>query len=282
MAGITGAGSLIEAVRYALLGGGKRLRPLLAWHACVAVRDDEGDGRPSLPACCAVEMVHAFSLVHDDLPAMDNDDMRRGRPTLHKHAGEAMAILAGDAMLTQSFSHLARHVQDADLCRMLVGELAEGTEFMIHGQVYDTLADPGLSQASDEDRLRTIHLNKTGALIRAACRMGALCGLVAAGHRPPPTDGHLAAISGYAEAIGLMYQAVDDLLDVEQTDEHAGKGTGKDAAAGKTTFPGVYGVEGTRREIERLFGEAEACLRPLGPRAAGLQALAGFLKVRTR
>ncbi|MBM4108483.1 MAG: polyprenyl synthetase family protein [Phycisphaerae bacterium] len=261
---------LAEALRYALLGGGKRIRPLLAWHACVAAG---APGERSLPAGVAVEFVHAFSLVHDDLPALDNDDVRRGRPTLHRHAGEAMAILAGDALLALAFDVLSREPPPA-LGQALCAELTAGTSAMIVGQVYDTLG--GLPhEIAGAERVRLVHRNKTGALMRAACRMGALLGGVGAGPR-------LGAITAFGDAVGLMFQVVDDLIDVEQPADHAGKRTGKDSVAGKLTFPGVLGVEGSRAEVERLEREALAAVAGLGPSSGGLADLCRAMSSRTR
>lgn len=253
---------LLDAIRYALLGGGKRLRPVLAWKCCEAVGSD---GPTSLPAGAAVELVHAFSLVHDDLPAMDDDDLRRGRPTLHILSGEAMAILAGDAMLALAFELLSERVQEAALAGSLVQQLSEAAAGMIAGQVYDTLGGLPESLAPTE-RLHLIHRNKTGALIRAACRMGAMCG----GASPAQVN----AITRYADAVGLMFQVVDDLLDFEGTPEQTGKRTRKDAAAGKLTFPGLMGSAGSRREVARLEGEARDALKILGPSGAPLADLA--------
>ncbi len=263
-------GNLADAVRYALLGGGKRLRPLLAWHCCEAVG---GAGEQSLPSGAAVEFIHAFSLVHDDLPGLDNDDLRRGRPTLHKAAGEAMAILAGDAMLTMAFQTLLEQTPDPKVAARLCAELAQGTTGMIAGQVYDTLGGfaPGLS---DRDRLTLVHRNKTGALIRAACRMGALAG--------GASDEALAAITTYGEDIGLMFQIVDDLIDVTQSAEHAGKRTNKDQDAGKLTYPGVLGIEASRAEVARSLAEAHGSLLGFGVRAGALRDLAEYLAVRTK
>ena len=270
--------NLIDAIEYALMGGGKRLRPVLAWWSACAVG---GPGEASLPAGVAVELIHTFSLVHDDLPAMDNDDMRRGRPTLHKHAGEAMAILAGDAMLSLAYTHLAGQSRliGGELASALVVELAAGTNGMIAGQVYDTLGgfEPSLSP---RDRLDQIDLNKTGALIAAACRMGAMLGL--ARKRPGVAQEPPAAITTYAREIGLMFQAVDDLIDVTQESEHAGKRTRKDGEAGKITFPSVLGVEGTRSEIQRLCESAKAAIGPLKQAAEPLAALADLLAIRSR
>jgi geranylgeranyl pyrophosphate synthase len=225
----------------------------------------------ALPAGAAVELIHAFSLVHDDLPSMDNDDMRRGRPTLHRHAGEAMAILAGDAMMSMAFQCLADRVPDGLLAAHLTRELAAATGRMIAGQVYDTLAQP---DGDDLTRLRLIHQNKTGALIRAACVMGA----VSAG----ASDSAAGAIGEFGESIGLMFQVVDDLLDVESTAEHAGKRTRKDADAGKLTYPRLLGVEASRKEVDRLRTAAMHALGPLGPKADGLRALCEVMATRTR
>lgn len=275
---------LVAAVRYALLGGGKRLRPLLAWWACEAVGTP---GVASVPAGVAVELIHAFSLVHDDLPALDNDDLRRGRPTLHKHAGEAMAVLAGDAMMALAFQSLVESGLHAGLAYRLVRELADGTMGMIAGQVYDTLG--GLDPKADAlTRVRTIHANKTGALIRASVRMGALCGLAArAGGREADPDGQrldgqeLRALTVYADAVGVVFQIADDLLDVEGTAEQTGKRTGKDAELGKLTYPGAIGVEASRDQIQRLSDEAMRAIEPLGARADGLRALCNEIANRT-
>ncbi len=270
-----------DAVRYALLGGGKRLRPALAWMCCQAVG---GTGEQSLPAGAAVELVHAFSLVHDDLPALDDDDLRRGRPTLHIEFGQAMAILAGDAMLTLAFDLLHQPVPVGpvpELASPLSRELARATSAMIDGQVRDTIAetDPSLTGL---DRLHKIHHGKTGALIHAACTMGAMCGLGENAATADPQDSKLSAISEYAHAIGLMFQIVDDLLDVEHTQEHTGKRTRKDAGAGKLTFPGFLGVEASRREIERLRAASVQAVQPLGNSAKSLGAIADYLASRTR
>ena len=267
--------ALDGAVRYAALDGGKRLRPLLAWHACQAVC---GRGEPSLPACAAVELVHAFSLVHDDLPCMDDDDLRRGRPTLHRHAGEAMALLAGDAMLTLAFATAAR-IHDPTLAASLTTELSHATSAMIVGQTLDTLGhdEPAPTRAT----LERIHANKTGALIRAAVRMGALAGLADPDARSDLGD-PLATLTDYAEAVGLLFQVIDDLLDVEQTEEQTGKRTGKDASSGKLTYPGLLGIEASHRAAAELHAKAVAALDPLGSRAAHLRELADFMAVRTK
>jgi geranylgeranyl diphosphate synthase type II len=270
---------LVQAIRYSLLSGGKRVRPVLAWHAARAVG---ATGEASLCVGAAIELVHTFSLVHDDLPAMDNDDLRRGKATLHIHAGEAMAILASDAMLAIAFGMLGESGACEGIAALLTRELAEATTGMIAGQVHDTLG--GLPEAtSARQRLETIHRNKTGALIRAACRMGALAGhaALAAGRGDAGFDAESAAgspgvvaVTRYGEAIGLMFQIVDDLLDATGTIEQIGKRTRKDADAGKLTYPGVMGIEGSRREIERLHREAQEALAPLGGRDGPAGALA--------
>lgn len=273
--------SLAEAIGYALLAPGKRIRPLLAWHSCVAVR---GKGEWAIGPAVAVELIHAFSLVHDDLPAMDDDDLRRGRPTLHIARGEAMAILAGDAMLPLAFAALDAQAgpdlsqeHSCQLRASLAEELIRGSLAMISGQVFDTLGGDDKA-ASDHDRLRRIHTLKTGALIRASCRMGALCGLARAGHHQPDT---LDAISRSAEALGMLFQVTDDLLDVEQSAEAVGKRTGKDAAAGKLTFPGVLGIEAARASCATLADEAIAALEPLGAGANALRTIVRAVQSRS-
>jgi geranylgeranyl diphosphate synthase, type II len=270
--------NLREAVRYSLLNGGKRLRPVLTLLSCQAVG---GDSDNAMPAAMAVELIHAFSLVHDDLPAMDDDDLRRGRPTLHIAKGEAMAILAGDMMMGLAFTALVDSDAsiDAALSGRLVAELAAGNNAMIAGQVDDTLGEFD-ADLSDKQRLERIHTNKTGALIRAACRMGALVGLqnAPAGEASRSLD----LITIYAESIGLMFQIVDDLIDVEQTAEHTGKNTGKDLDAGKLTYPGVLGVEASRVTVDTLHRQAIDALAPLGAAASPLRDLCDFLAVRTK
>jgi geranylgeranyl diphosphate synthase type II len=263
--------NLREAVRYGVLGPGKRLRPALALLSCEAVG---GPRAAAIPAAVALELIHCFSLVHDDLPAMDDDDLRRGRPTLHVHAGEAMAILAGDVMVSLAFQCLATAPGLDDGVRAaLTAELAGGTTGMIAGQVYDTLG--GFPDGcTDRERLDRIHHNKTGALLRAACRMGAI-----AGGASPRT---LERLTRYGEAIGIMFQIVDDLLDVTQSAEHIGKATGKDQSAGKLTFPGLLGIEASRAEVRRLKDQAHDALEHLGDAAAPLRSLCDYMAVRTR
>ncbi|MCC5828761.1 MAG: polyprenyl synthetase family protein [Phycisphaeraceae bacterium] len=270
--------NLREAARYSLLGPGKRLRPALVLLSAQAVGGRSEDARS---AAVALEMIHCFSLIHDDLPAMDDDDLRRGRPTLHRHAGEAMAILAGDLLNTLPFELLAGDpiLSRRGLAASAVRELAAATAEMIAGQVYDTL--PRFPEDMEPlDRLRLIHRHKTGALIRAACRLGAICA-------DPETDGHrraakLEALTGYGEAIGLMFQIVDDLLDVTASTEDLGKSAGKDQAQGKLTYPGILGIEETRRHIEQQATSAIGFLAPLGDAGESLARLVEVLADRRR
>jgi len=267
---------LRDAIGYALLGPGKRLRPALVYHSASACGADPGI---AMPAMEAIELIHCFSLVHDDLPAMDDDDLRRGRPTLHIHAGEAMAILAGDAMLSMAFEAL---VDAGTAAPLLLRELAPAVTEMIGGQVLDTLGGDGGAMGTPMQRLEAIHRDKTGALIRAACRMGVICAARPGLYNPTRDETAMPAITAYADALGLMFQIVDDLLDVEQSTAQLGKTAGKDAAAGKLTYPSVMGVEASRAEVAR---QLEACLKaisPLGEHATPLAALARMMATRTK
>ncbi len=262
--------NLHAALEYVLLAGGKRVRPMLVLRSCEAVG---GDPELALPSAVAMELVHNFSLVHDDLPAMDDDDLRRGRPTLHKHANEAMAILAGDAMLGLAFELLAAHTPDAARAGSLCRELAVATNDMIAGQVYDTLPEEG-DDTPDLERLQRIHRNKTEALIRGSCRMGAISG--------GASDDQLEAMTRYGAAVGLMFQVVDDVLDVTQSTEHLGKTARKDVEQGKLTYPAVLGIEESRREVERLRRDALEASATFGPAAEPLRELCDWLAVRTK
>jgi len=265
---------LDEAYRYALFAGGKRVRPMLCLLCCEAVGGERAWG---YPAAGAIEMVHAFSLVHDDLPALDNDDLRRGKPTVHKAHGEAMAILAGDGLLNHAFGLMCAHGggrNDPALAGFLCAELAQATGAMIDGQVLDTLGG-FRNESTDEAKLDAVHRQKTGALIIAACRMGALAGMWG------NVDDHkVDAVTRYGDAMGLMFQAVDDLLDVESTADALGKRTQKDAEAGKLTYPGIYGIEGTRERIAQLQDAALACTGSLGDSGEILASLARTLASR--
>ncbi len=272
-------GNLADAAVYAVFGPGKRLRPALALLCCEAVGGKAAD---ALPAASAVELIHTFSLVHDDLPAMDDDDLRRGRATLHKHTNEAMAILTGDFMHVFAFEVLTTRVSDASVAGALVRELSLASGDMIAGQVYDTLPpweEPGYEpEGEDEDdaveRVEKVHRHKTAALIRAACRMGAVSAQA--------TGAQLKAVGRYGEAVGLMFQVIDDVLDVTGSAEELGKATQKDEAAGKLTYPGVLGLDMCHAEVERLLGEATEAAAELGEGGKVLTALAMLLAERTR
>jgi geranylgeranyl diphosphate synthase type II len=272
--GLDAPEALRQAIAYALLGGGKRIRPMLAWRACEAMG---ASGAHALPACLSVELVHAFSLVHDDLPALDDDDLRRGLPTLHKHAGEAMAILAGDAMLSLAVTPLVDPGLESDLSARLVRELSAGTIGMIAGQVYDTLG--GLDEADPRRAVELIHARKTGALIVASVRMGALLAARAGVEvREPELD----AVTRFARDIGLLFQIADDLIDEQQDPAHAGKATRKDAAKGKRTFPTIHGLETSRARAAELEASSIACISSLGDGAEGLRSMARGMSERTR
>jgi geranylgeranyl diphosphate synthase, type II len=259
-----------RAMRYSLFAGGKRIRPILCLQSAAAVAD-QAPG--AIEAGCALEMIHTYSLIHDDLPALDNDDFRRGKPTCHKVFGEAMAILAGDALFTLAMQTLVRIKGLAAEAKIaLIDELsfASGTvDGMIGGQVTDI---EGERQAPTAELLDSIHRAKTGALLRAAVRMGGICG----GADPAQTD----ALSRYGEHVGLAFQIVDDILDVEESSEALGKTAGKDAAQGKITFPAVYGLEESRRMAEDQCCRAHDELRPFGARAQRLHEIADLVVQR--
>ena len=265
---------LREAIRYSLLAPGKRLRPMLTLLAAEACG---GDDDAALPAACAVEMVHAYSLVHDDLPAMDDDDLRRGRPTCHKKFGEATAILAGDALLTLAFEVLAKDVQPPELAAVCCAELAAaaGASQLVGGQADDIDSSELKAQnAQLPTLLESIHRRKTGAMIRASLRLGA----IAAGAHAQQID----ALDGYGRCLGLAFQITDDLLDVRGSQAAVGKRVGKDSDRGKLTFPALVGVEESLRRAEALTDEACRAIEPLGPAAGGLEAVARYVLERNR
>ncbi len=288
--------ALVEAMRYSLLAPGKRLRPLLVILAAEACGGRDGD---ALPAACAVEMIHTYSLIHDDLPAMDDDDLRRGQPTCHKQFGEAMAILAGDALLTLAFQVLAEgypaHTAAA-CCRELAR--GAGAAGMVGGQVEDLAWEresvrdwerertvggahvPALSPSHSLEALENIHARKTGALFRACLRLGVWSAL---GEKPNgPDPALLNSLDAYGRCFGQAFQITDDLLDVEGNTGQAGKRVQKDAARGKLTYPGFLGVAESRRRAERLCQEARGHLLPLGSAGDRLAALADFILERKR
>jgi geranylgeranyl diphosphate synthase, type II len=256
-----------RAVRYSLFAGGKRIRPQLVLAACEAVG---GARDEAMPLACAVEMIHTYSLIHDDLPAMDDDDLRRGKPTSHKVFGEAIAILAGDALLTRAFHLMAELPGGADGERVrrrltataLLGE-ACGTGGLIGGQVMD-LESEGRDIAAAE--LERLHRAKTGALLGACVRGGAVLG----GAKPTALE----TLEGYARAIGLAFQVVDDVLDATEGDSQLGKTAGKDAAARKATYVSVHGLERARGMALGLLDEALSAIAPFGERAEPLAFLA--------
>jgi geranylgeranyl diphosphate synthase, type II len=275
---------LADAIRYSLLAPAKRLRPLMVLMAAEACG---GTIERALPAACAVEMVHTYSLIHDDLPAMDDDDLRRGRPTCHKAFDEATAILAGDSLLAMAFEVLARDVSPAETaaacCRALA--TAAGPTALVGGQAADlegstgsaqgpTGNPQGLTGGADVTTLEAIHRRKTGALLNCALELGGLTAQ-ASGEQ-------LAALDAYGRPLGLAFQIIDDLLDVGGDAAALGKNVGKDAQRGKLTFPGLLGVDESRRRAQVLVAEAGRALEPLGPMAEGLEALAQFVLERDR
>ncbi len=266
---------IVSAVRYAVLGAGKRFRPILVVGAGEATGPAVFSGgaidRALLDAACAIEMVHTFSLIHDDLPALDDDDLRRGRPTVHRRFDEATAILAGDALLNLAYEVLARCDAEpaARLRSVSVMGRAIGLGGMISGQVMDL---EGEGAAIGADTLRRTHQLKTGALITASCEIG---GILAGS-----PESALERLRAYGSALGLAFQIVDDILDVEGSVEELGKSPGKDAAADKATFPALWGLEESRRRAASSVEEACDALAALGPRAGELIALARSVLTR--
>jgi len=254
---------LDEAIRYSLFAGGKRLRPALALGAAEIV---SGDADIALPAACAIEMIHTSSLIHDDLPAMDNDELRRGKPTLHKVCGEALAILAGDALLTMAFDVLATAGHPR-----VIREVAQaaGVAGMMGGQAIDIKSE---GKRITLDELRRIHACKTGALIRVSARSGALL----AGADAPTLD----ALTAYAGYIGLAFQITDDILNVVGDAQAMGKSVGSDAANEKSTYPALLGLERSRALAAEAVDAALMVLDPLGPKADDFRALARFIVER--
>lgn len=242
-----------EAMRYAVLGGGKRIRPIIAIAAAEAIGANVD---PLLVPLCALELIHTYSLVHDDLPALDNDDLRRGRKTTHVVYGEAMGILAGDALLTEAFAWLAKPIAGVEANRQVraIAEVAKAVDStgMIGGQVADLAAERAHERSDDRDallrELQFIHRNKTGKLFTASVLLGGLLG--------GASEAQLDALRRYADALGLAFQIVDDLLDIEESSATLGKTAGKDVAQGKLTWPALLGTESARAEVERLLREA--------------------------
>jgi geranylgeranyl diphosphate synthase, type II len=265
--------SLHKAMRYSVFAGGKRVRPILLLAACEAVG---GETRCAVPAACAMEMIHTYSLIHDDLPAMDDDDFRRGNPTSHKVFGEAIAILAGDALLTEAFK-LASDLRFAEGCALsgllaVIHEIATcaGSGGMVGGQVIDMESEG--RQDIDLPTVQYIHTHKTGALIKASVVAGALLG-GASGKK-------LAAITRYGEAAGLAFQIADDILDIEGTTEEIGKDAGSDQARGKATYPAVIGLAAAKEEALAMMDEALRALETFGAEADPLREIARYIVQR--
>ena len=262
--------SIHQAMRHSVFAGGKRIRPILCMEAGRAIAG-------TLPgaieeAGAALEMLHTYSLIHDDLPALDNDDLRRGRPTCHKAFGEAIAILAGDALQTQAYEVLSRLHCSAEARVRIIEEIARGTgtvNGMIGGQVVDLESE---HQKPDADTLQYIHRSKTAALITASVVTG---GLYAGA-----TDEQVKSLRCYGQSIGLAFQIVDDILDVTQTSEQLGKTAGKDVASEKATYPALFGLEESRKRADALLAAAGEAINSLGPRAETLQTIARFLVER--
>jgi geranylgeranyl diphosphate synthase type II len=258
-----------KAMRYSLFAGGKRLRPILclaAAEACGGKIDN------ALPLACALECIHTYSLVHDDLPSMDNDDFRRGRATCHKVFGDGIAVLAGDALLTVAFEIVsrARPTRRYDMSILLREvAVAAGSQKLIAGQVADLEAE---GKQADAAKVRYIHENKTAAILTTSVRLGAMSANA--------NSKQLGAITKFGGSLGLAFQIIDDILDVTQTSEKLGKSAGKDVAAMKATYPAVIGLEKSRAEARRLTSQAHAALSIFGARSDALHALANYLLER--
>ena len=260
-----------DALYYTLEAPGKRLRGAMTLFCCELVSGGINDD--ALAAAAAIETVHTYSLIHDDLPAMDNDDFRRGRPSCHKKFDEATAILAGDALLTIAFEFLANQLEEPKKAISMIAELASaaGPAGMIAGQMADLEAQ---CRPGSMELLEYIHVNKTAKMFRAACKMGAI-----AGNANPA---QIKSLSEYGLKIGLGFQIADDILDVESSSQQLGKTVGKDAAQGKLTFPTLVGMEESRKRAADLANQAVAALGPLGPKAEVLKNLAFALLERTK
>lgn len=269
LTGANGAERLHEAMRYSLFSGGKRIRPVLALAATEAVG---GPLTRTLPFACALEMIHTYSLIHDDLPAMDDDSLRRGKPSNHVVFGEALAILAGDALLTEAFRVMAEAIAGAGAARtraiQVLVELAvaAGARGMVAGQAADMEAE---HSAADLPTVELIHVRKTGALIRAAVRGGAILG--------GAPSSQLRRLTLYAEYLGLAFQITDDILDVEGSTTRTGKVQGRDVARNKATFPGVLGMPAAKARAHDLLVEMLQQLRPFGRKAEPLREIARFV-----
>ncbi len=263
---------LFDAMSYSLMAGGKRIRPILMMAAYELFRNE---GKDILTFACAMEMVHTYSLIHDDLPAMDDDDLRRGKPTCHKVFGDAMAILAGDGLLTEAFnlissdSHTKNWPADTRLSTIRELALAAGPQGMVGGQAMDILSE---HKKVDINTVRFIHTHKTGAIIRASVRIGALLA------EADPVS--LNALTRYGESIGMAFQIVDDILDVEGKTALLGKKVGADNALEKATYPHVAGLVKSKEQARELIDSAHQSLEPFGDRAAPLRGIADLILKR--
>ena len=259
--------ALHAAMRYSVLAGGKRLRPLLVIAASEACG---GDAQAAMPAACAVEFVHTYSLIHDDLPCMDDDDFRRGRPTCHRQFGEAIALLAGDALLTLAFETLMLQEPTSRTAKQIsLLAKAAGSRNLVGGQVADLEAE---GRQAPLNELRFIHEGKTAAMISASLQLGA----VAAG----APSGKVDALGDFGRALGHAFQIIDDILDCTATSEALGKSAGKDVRDGKSTYPSLLGIDGARREAGRLTSRAMKALKPFGPKGRRLEEIATSLLIR--
>ncbi|WP_226597631.1 (2E,6E)-farnesyl diphosphate synthase [Marinobacter nauticus] len=262
---------LQETMRYSVLGGGKRVRPALCMAAARAMGSHEST---ALAPACALELIHAYSLVHDDLPAMDDDDLRRGRPTAHIAFDEASAILAGDALQTLAFALLSEAPALSDRQRVaMISELARasGHQGMVGGQAIDL---ESVGRQLSVEQLEAMHRHKTGALIEASVRLGALTSETV-------TERQLTNLTDYASALGLAFQVQDDLLDIEGDTEIIGKRQGSDVAKAKPTYPALLGIDGARQHLARLLDEALGALESFGPEADTLRAMADYVVARS-
>jgi len=255
-----------KAMRYSIFAGGKRLRPVICLASAEVIN---GKSDQALPLACAVECIHTYSLIHDDLPCMDNDDFRRGKPTSHKVFGEAIAVLAGDALLTIAFEMAAAckswpRYSHADIVHEIA--VAAGSQALIAGQVADA---EGEGKKITPAELRYIHLNKTAALIATSIRLGAMSA------NATPTQ--LKNLTEFGQSLGLAFQVIDDILDVTQTTEKLGKSAGKDLKAQKATYPALLGLEKAKKEADKLTAQALGALKPFGKNAEPLKAIADYL-----
>ncbi|MBF0186592.1 MAG: polyprenyl synthetase family protein [Magnetococcales bacterium] len=262
---------IIEAIRHSLMGAGKRIRPILMLASCRAVG---GNDEHAIPMACAMECIHTYSLIHDDLPAMDDDDLRRGRPTCHKAFDEATAILAGDALLTHAFHLAAQHVPHLSLSAHLdlISSLskAAGITGMVGGQMLDMDAE---NRTISLEEMQTIHRHKTGALLRFSCVSGARIGHA--------SEDHVNRLKQYGDAIGLAFQIADDILDVVGDTTTLGKPAGSDDRQAKSTYPRLMGLDGARQEAQRQHTIAVEALAPFSNEADPLRAIAAFIVHRT-